>query len=156
MQVMRNKYGYPHELVPELQQPKIASNAWRGICHVWPTFKRNLICRLGNRLSVSFWHDHRNPSVHNLSDFAIIDIGDDSTNVKVADFVKDTGSWDIEKLLKVLPPDCVDLLAPMKAPESCLGQDSIAWFLSTTGEFLIKSAYPMMVVIKICFRLFGS
>ena len=76
--------------------------------------------------------------MHNLSDFPLMEVGENSTNVKVADFVKDNGSWDLEKLLQVLPQDCGDLLAPMKDPENCLGEDSIAWSLSTIGEFSIK------------------
>ena len=143
VQVMRNKYGCPYDVILELRQLKIASNAWRGICHVWPTFKRNLIWRLGNGLSVSFWHDHWIPGVHNLSAFALIDIDDDNLNVKVADFVRENGSWDLDKLLQVLPPDCVDLLAPMKALENCLGEDSVAWSLSSTGEFSVKSAHSI-------------
>ena len=91
-QVLRNKYGCPHDFILELKKPKNASNAWQGICHVWPTFKRNLIWTLGNGLSISFWHDHWIPGVHNLSDFALTNIYDDNLDDKVADFVKKNGT----------------------------------------------------------------
>ena len=59
---------------------------------------------------------------------------------KVADYATENGNWYKEKLLRVLPPDCVDLLIPVKAPETNAGEDIVAWSLTTSGEFSIKTA----------------
>ena len=70
VKILRSKYKCGDSLIPYVHKTRQSSNAWRGITHVWPIFKRNLIWRVGNRHSVSFWQNHWIPGVINLVDFA--------------------------------------------------------------------------------------
>ena len=84
--------------------------------------------------------------MHNLCDFALIDIGDDSSNVNLVDFAKENGNWDLNKHFQVLPLDCVDRLALIMALENCLGEDSVACSLTTIGKFSVKMAHSIFLL----------
>ena len=58
----------------------------------------------------------------------------------VVDYVTPEGQWDFFKISQVLDQDCMELFVPLKPPEENLGKDRIAWLLTSSGEFTIKTA----------------
>ena len=63
----------------------------------------------------------------------------------MADYVTVEGSGDMIKISQVLHENCMDLFVPIKPPEENLGEDTITWLLTSSGEFTIKSACEAQV-----------
>ena len=56
---------------------------------------------------------------------------------KVTNYVTLEGAWDFQKLLQVLDEECLQLFLPIKPPKDNLGEDAIAWLLTSSEEFSI-------------------
>ena len=110
-----------------------ASNAWHKV-NVWPQFKLNLIWRLGNGQMVNIWIDHRILGVNWLRNLTM-DLEGGTLNLKVVDYVKEDGAWNLDKLGSMLSLDCLEILFPIKAFYPTVRDDRLAWVPEINGDF---------------------
>lgn len=54
VEVMRSKYGCHESGFPCVNHNRSGSNLWRGLCSIWPTFRRLLVWRIGQGESALF------------------------------------------------------------------------------------------------------
>ncbi|CAN1789787.1 Putative ribonuclease H protein At1g65750 [Linum perenne] len=64
---------------------------------------------------------------------------------KVGDFVQEDGQWNINLLSDLCPPDVVDSIVGLSAPQAEYGEDQVAWGCEDNGRFTIKSAYRLIL-----------
>lgn len=57
------------------------------------------------------------------------------------DLATSGGNWDWDSLGQFLPNDCLDLILPIKAPNSAVGSNCAAWLPTIIGEFNLKTGY---------------
>ena len=114
------------------------SNAWRGIIHIWPHLKQNLIWRVGNGQNINIWIFHWLPGVNYLGDMSIIDLeGNDLLNLLQQKVI----NWDWNKFSYYLTTDWLDMLMSIKPPNPLDDHNQIAWFPTVNREFTLNSAY---------------
>ena len=134
VQVMRSKYNSGDQVVPDIYKSKTDSNVWKGINQIWTTFQRNFIWRVGNGLTTSFRKDHWIPGVTKLTDLTADHLTEELRSELVANYTL-MGSLDFSKISQVLDDDYIDLFHPIKPPEDNLGEDTVEWLLTSSGEF---------------------
>ena len=140
---MLERYGCIQSLVPVMKKKNKASNAQRRITHVWPKVQQNLIWCVGNGRSIYFWQDHQILGIHSVLDLVSLEANDEILNQNLVKYIDGEGQWDWMKLNLLLRKDSIDLIAPLKAPEEGLGEDSIVWLPTSIGMFSIKLAYEV-------------
>ncbi|XVE74978.1 hypothetical protein DITRI_Ditri12bG0061200 [Diplodiscus trichospermus] len=64
--------------------------------------------------------------------------------VKLSEFVNDTGNWEWEEFASLLPFQCILKIAAIKPPQGEGGKDPIYWSLTPSGSFTVKSIYQML------------
>ena len=82
VKVMRAKYNYGEDILPNHKGRRNTSNAWKGIVQVQPKFKQNLVWRLDDGENVKIWLDHWIPGVYKLGEFSAIDLEGEVQNQK--------------------------------------------------------------------------
>nr|XP_025692428.1 uncharacterized protein LOC112794656 [Arachis hypogaea] len=139
VKIVRSKYGCGDDSLPLITKHLSSSNAWKGIFHIWKTFADNLVWRLGSGENVNFWNDHWMPGVHHLIDFAQPEVFPNMLEERVCDYVSDR-RWDLNRIAVVLGDDWIPVFRSTKTPEPEMGEDILAWLLTSDGAFSIKSA----------------
>ena len=148
VQVLRSKYKCGTDLIPQVQRHANCSNLWKGICSTWPVVQDNLIWRLGNGNSVSFWQDKWIPSCSRLRDHLLQSVPAHLVNVKVKDLVLNSGGWDWNSFQHLLPSRICSLIASFPPPSQQASADSLVWEPSGDGDFSVKSAYEKIAQWK--------
>ncbi|KAL4391418.1 hypothetical protein AHAS_Ahas03G0243100 [Arachis hypogaea] len=143
VQVMRAKYGGGDNTILKVHKKASNSNAWIGITKVWEEFQKNLIWRIGDGKSISFWDDHWIPGVQKLRDVATCSLDEAKLREKVSDYVNSQGNWNWAKLSQVLSEDILEHIKILKSPNPDIGADTVGWLPAADGNFSIKSAYEV-------------
>ncbi|CAN1126042.1 Putative ribonuclease H protein At1g65750 [Linum perenne] len=120
------------------------SVVWKGICCEWGTMLEGAHSAVRNGQDTNFWTARWVDSGARLIDTRLANAGLNNTYESVVDFVNTDGQWDVERLLKVLPPDSVFEVVGMSPPREESGADQ--WVLGgeSNGSFSIKSAYGII------------
>lgn len=100
--VIHKKYGCGDNILPKINPNKVGSNFWKGLCKVWDSFSTNLVWRLGNGESITFWLDCWNPSLGPLLHHVVVPLSDFDTANVVSNYVAADGSWDESVLRNML------------------------------------------------------
>ncbi|RYQ79317.1 hypothetical protein Ahy_Scaffold6g108044 [Arachis hypogaea] len=79
------------------------------------------------------------PGVHHLIDFAQPEVFPNMLEERVCDYVSDR-RWDLNRIAVVLGDDWIPVFRSTKTPEPEMGEDILAWLLTSDGAFSIKSA----------------
>ncbi|KAL4366448.1 hypothetical protein GQ457_05G013180 [Hibiscus cannabinus] len=59
----------------------------------------------------------------------------------VASFIMANGDWDVDRLLSLLPSDCIQCILAILPPSPMYGLDRIGWKGGPNFKFNVKSAY---------------
>ncbi|CAN1788892.1 Putative ribonuclease H protein At1g65750 [Linum perenne] len=126
-----------------LARKKGFSAIWRGVLKVWPLVSNGLHWSIRNGRNTHFWTDRWVDSGILLADHAL-DIRRVESSLLVAQVCSDSGAWNVDFLLAVLPYNIVMQVVGMTPPSSTLGDDSLVWGLEPNGVFSVRSAYLMI------------
>ncbi|CAN1138897.1 Putative ribonuclease H protein At1g65750 [Linum perenne] len=128
------------------------SPLWRGIRDAWEPMNKGIQWSLNNGRDTRFWDDCWLDSGVRLGD-GISNQVMGAESDKVADFVLDSGAWDIQRLEAILPRNRLQEVIGMTPLLRELGGDEPVWGLEVNGQFSIKSAYLLLLELR---RMEGS
>ncbi|CAN1743715.1 Putative ribonuclease H protein At1g65750 [Linum perenne] len=141
VRVLQGKYFT--ESAGELTPRNLRSQSvlWKGLSREWNSMLIGTRSTIRNGCDTLFWTSRWVDSGIRLVDkitntHPTVNLAD-----KVVDFVNDSGQWDFDKLLTVLPPNVVNYVAGMSPPRDDAGEDGCIWGAEDSGRFSIKSAY---------------
>ncbi|CAN1745014.1 Protein DETOXIFICATION 42 [Linum perenne] len=126
-----------------LARKKGFSAIWRRVLKVWPLVSNGLHWSIRNGRNTHFWTDRWVDSGILLADHAM-DTRRVESSLLVAQVCSDSGAWNVDFLLAVLPYNIVMQVVGMTPPSSTLGDDSLVWGLEPNGVFSVRSAYLMI------------
>ncbi|CAN1795223.1 Putative ribonuclease H protein At1g65750 [Linum perenne] len=145
--VLLSKYlsQSPNGLVP--RTTKRFSNLWKGIRLYWDTLSQGLQWSIRSGKQTSFWKERWLDSGIILENHVLDDHSPNRSAV-VADFVSQSGEWDVARLRACLPENFVRQVVGLPVPSEDLGEDSPIWGLEMNGKFSVKSCYSMIVELQ--------
>ena len=68
--MLRSKYKYGDDLIPQVSRKRSDSNLWKGVCSGWTHLQKNLIWRAGDGNCIQFWNHSWIPKLGVLKEFA--------------------------------------------------------------------------------------
>ncbi|KAL4275483.1 hypothetical protein AHAS_Ahas20G0111700 [Arachis hypogaea] len=99
------------------------SPLWKELVKLWPTYKENTICIIGNGLSTNFWLDPWVEGTANLLSETMQNITDlEST---IWEWTDNEENWDNNKLRRFLPEEVVHKIIATLPPAEEYGDDRI-------------------------------
>lgn len=141
VQVLVSKYRVDIHNPPPLLLTCYGSYLWKSLGNVWSeVLVSNRWC-LGDGQSVQFWWDLWVTKDVPLAAYATYIIPINILNGKVADFVKEDGSWYRDWFERFLPSNIIIHITALQPPSPAKGIDSIFWAPSKSGRFTTHSAY---------------
>jgi hypothetical protein len=122
------------------------SQIWRSILNGRNILAQGLIHHIGDGRNTRIWADNWIPRDNNMRPFTSIKANPPQLVSKLID--ETSASWNEAKIHEFFLP--MDVLAIMSIPLSTRRQaDFIAWNFDSRGIFSVRSAYRMMVNLKI-------
>ncbi|KAL4335893.1 hypothetical protein GQ457_07G010770 [Hibiscus cannabinus] len=144
---LRAKYKI-REIVPQTLRSTNGSRIWKGLNMVWEDIRNNIVWRVSSGENVNFWHDRwidsLGPLVHHLLPGRL----PHCSNIPVASMVAGNGEWKWNELDQLLPPYVLLHLAAIKCPLPSFGNDNVAWVMTNSGKFTVKSAYGVCAGVE--------
>lgn len=134
VKVNRGKYDRAGMDNLQVQANPTDSRIWKAIVRLWHYVSGNILHILGNGNSTDFWNHGWVEGNSVLSVSAINPIEASNNHAKVAEFVKEDGYWDVNKLCSLLPEEDVNKIraivppSPLDGPDASLG--SLLWMAS--------------------------
>ncbi|KAJ1410084.1 hypothetical protein SESBI_22321 [Sesbania bispinosa] len=125
--------------MPTVSANNRSSILWKNIVKSWTHLKKCICWIIGNDSSIRFWKDTFIPNLGPLINHSQGHIPDWQLDLPIVSFISN-GAWNWNMFVEYLSPQGLAALSSIKPPENEAGSDSPAWFLSTSGEFSIKSA----------------
>ncbi|CAN1216168.1 Putative ribonuclease H protein At1g65750 [Linum perenne] len=119
------------------------SALWRGVLKVWPLGINGLQWSIRDGQSMRFWTDRWVDSGIILADHAL-DIRRADDSLLVSQACSESGVWNFDFLLAMLPYNIVMQVVGMSPPKDRLGKDALVWGLEPNGLFSVRSAYLMI------------
>lgn len=144
VQVLRDKYKCGSGALPLVTPKHNSSNVWRGILHIWESFLKGTIWRVGDGRSVRFWQDSwvdGHPSLECEINMSLCQSLRDS---RACDMVMTDGNWNSNVINEVLPSALANQVLLHSPPCDDAGCDIVAWNHSPNGVLTVKSAYESM------------
>ncbi|XP_028761232.1 uncharacterized protein LOC114719845 [Neltuma alba] len=142
VQCLQHKYNWNRENLNSVKAKRNQSRVWKGITDVWDLFLKGLGKRVRNGRNTKAWEDLWTPLDRPLKDYVSNNQADYDINDKVAQFINNTGSWDMQKWEALLPHWITQIIQKIQPPRS-IGDDIFYWRKSTDGNFTVSSAYQM-------------
>ncbi|XP_019166674.1 PREDICTED: uncharacterized protein LOC109162425 [Ipomoea nil] len=140
-QVFRTKYGLGDGRW-RADVPRIASNAWRGICSASGILDRGLTKVVRNGWGTRFWMD-RWVQGNRLYDFMLRPISLPELYGQVAEYWESGRGWRWERLEGVLDDSWKLKLHAYVVLDDNEARDDWGWSMELDGRFSIKSAYAV-------------
>ncbi|KAL4322447.1 hypothetical protein AHAS_Ahas14G0211400 [Arachis hypogaea] len=138
-EVIRHKYCNGNRQIIQPIARRMDSPLWKELVKVWPEYKRNTFCQIGDGLSTNFWRDPWVEDINSLLEFATKSISD--TESAVWEWTNNKGEWDTNKLKEYLPEDIVAKITASPPPSLDQNEDTIGWKHTEDGDFSIGATY---------------
>ncbi|KAL4274609.1 hypothetical protein AHAS_Ahas20G0024300 [Arachis hypogaea] len=90
---MRAKYGCRDNVIPKVCLKNSNSNAWNDIVKFWDNFINNLVWRIGNGTTISFWEGPWVLKIPNLMNVALINLSQEMLQETMSTYAIGYGSW---------------------------------------------------------------
>ncbi|RYQ98056.1 hypothetical protein Ahy_B08g094133 [Arachis hypogaea] len=119
------------------------SPLWKELMKLWPMFQNFSTYYIGNGLSTLFWKHQWVKEEDCLLDLALNPDSIDPDSF-VWEWTNPNGDWDIDKLHQNLPPNIVEKIIDIPAPQAELEDDRIGWKLSQDGDFSLNATYKSL------------
>lgn len=145
VKIIRSKYKCGEDLVPMINTRRQGSNLWRGICKNWNLVEKNMVWRVGNGNSISFWSDPWVPNLGRLMDSARLPISQREEGERIHHFVTASGQLNFNHFMELLPDQIVNRIKTIIPPHVSSGEDSLAWDGAVDGYFSISQAFTSLL-----------
>lgn len=143
VKVLCKKYCCGEETIPVEKKNAKSSAILRAIHNTWNYTLKGVAWILGNG-KTRFWDHSWLGSGKILSQVAFSEVSEDQLDLKVADFVKSNGSWDVEKFKNLLPQQIVHEIAGTTSPKKVLPEDIPSWKFTPQGSFSTKTTFESL------------
>ncbi|KAH9793075.1 putative ribonuclease H protein [Citrus sinensis] len=127
VQVIVCKYGVDIRNPPLMLPTRYGSHLWKSIGNVWSDVLASRRWCLGDGQSVWFWWDLWVTRDVPLAAYTTNNLPSNILDGKVADFVKEDGSWYWERFEQFLPANIIIQIAAFHPPSPDKGTDSLLW-----------------------------
>jgi hypothetical protein len=143
VRVLRAKYFPNGNILEAVAAPGI-SYTWRSILKGLALLKEGLIWRVGNGTCINIWRDpwlpvgdtRRPRSLRGRSPISL-----------VADLLNPiTGDWDVDIVSSLFQPEDVKAILSINVCDGM--EDFLAWHFDPRGQFSVKSAYKLGVMLR--------
>ncbi|KAL4292566.1 hypothetical protein AHAS_Ahas18G0040900 [Arachis hypogaea] len=143
VKVLRHKYCNGGSLNNPINVKTTDSPLWKELMKLWPMFQNFSTYYIGNGLSTLFWKHQWVKEEDCLLDLALNPDSIDPDSF-VWEWTNPNGDWDIDKLHQNLPPNIVEKIIDIPAPQAELEDDRIGWKLSQDGDFSLNATYKSL------------
>lgn len=124
-QVLYGKYGRGKSLLDDIGSCQSDSSLWKAIVKIWPKIKDNMVSMIKNGQDTLFWTDRWVYLTKPLMLYDNISVEEVNLELKVADMVNSSRTWDIHTLNRIVPRDVLSYILAMAPPLEEEGKDSI-------------------------------
>lgn len=141
--VLINKYMGGKRDINSITMKNGASNAWRGIVEGVNTLREGMQKVPRNGKSTYFWNEPwllKEP----LSQHALLNITDEMSKARVADYWKANQGWDWSKIRDAIPEDILNKMEIYMLIEDNESEDDFCWREEGSGMFSVSSAYNLI------------
>ncbi|XP_028778309.1 uncharacterized protein LOC114734823 [Neltuma alba] len=143
VQCLRSIYECGQEQIPLVEKKKNISSTWKAISAIWETFMTAVGKKINSGNNTKFWWEPWTQIDKPLIEIANQHWEDINPDDRVADFILDSGTWNVQKLRYFLPEWAVKKVL-QSGPLVTNQPDVICWRASNDGEFSVKSAYKYL------------
>ena len=138
--ILTAKY-YPHGNILKAEERNGMSYCWRSILKGVQVLKDGIIWRIGNGQTVNIWSD---PWIPRDSSRKTESRRGNQIITKVCDLINPVSyTWDTQLLDQTFNADEAKIIKTIPIQEEAI--DSIAWHFDKKGNFLVKSAYQIVL-----------
>ncbi|CAL1397044.1 unnamed protein product [Linum trigynum] len=142
-QIMRAKYGRQRQGLEVIRPSQGSSFTWASIAKTASLIKQGCAWNIKNGKRTNFWLDIWVSQVP-LRDLAIDGIPMDLEGKKVAEMVRDDGTWKTELFEHLLPSEITQKILSTMVDTLSQEDDDIFWAAAADGKFSTKSAYNLL------------
>lgn len=128
----------------EAERGRQPSYLWRSLLWGRELLSKGLRYRIGDGKNTFMFKD---PWLPKESTFRPICINRDLANSRVADYITDSGGWNVEALNRAVID--FDINTIRGVPINTNLQDKLVWHYDRTGKFSVKSGYKLFMNIKL-------
>ncbi|CAL1361413.1 unnamed protein product [Linum trigynum] len=141
--LLLSKYGGQRSGLEVLRKKQESSFTWNSFVKAADLLKQGCAWNISNGKRTKFWNDLWVLQVP-LKELATSALPEAAEEARVADFVREDGSWRMEMFSGLLPPDVCIKITSVAVDNLSQNEDSLFWAPSADGRFSTKSAYALL------------